>query len=215
MTTPDDKPDIEAAEVETSAVELTDSEAETEAAEADVETEADAETEAEKPSAPKRGISWARVVAFGVLPAVALLLGAAAGFLRWEYSSLHDADAASRESVQAARDSTVALLSYKPETVDKDLGSARDRLTGTFLDAYTQLVNSVVIPGAKEKKISAVAQVPAAASVSANGDHAVVLVFVDQTVTVGTDAPTNTASSVRVTLDKVGGRWLISGFDPI
>jgi len=32
---------------------------------------------------------------------------------------------------------------------------------------------------------------------------------------VGADAPTNTTSSVRVTLDKVGGRWLISAFDPI
>ncbi|EUA23488.1 hypothetical protein I553_5098 [Mycobacterium xenopi 4042] len=39
--------------------------------------------------------------------------------------------------------------------------------------------------------------------------------FVDQTVTVGNDAPTDTASTVRVTLDKVGGHWLISGFDPI
>ena len=59
------------------------------------------------------------------------------------------------------------------------------------------------------------AAVPAAASVSAKGDHAVALLFVNQTVVVGSDAPTNTASSVRVTLDKVGGRWLISGFDPI
>ena len=40
------------------------------------------------------------------------------------------------------------------------------------------------------------------------------LVFVNQTVIVGNDAPTVTASSVRVTLDKVGDRWLISKFDP-
>jgi Mce-associated membrane protein len=32
---------------------------------------------------------------------------------------------------------------------------------------------------------------------------------------VGQDAPTNSASSVRVTLDKIDGRWLISGFDPV
>ena len=125
------------------------------------------------------------------------------------------ADTAGTESVQAARDSTIALLSYKPESVDKDLTAARDRLTGSFLDAYTQLVNTVVIPGAKEKKISAVAQVPAAASVSAKPDHAVVLAFVDQTVVVGNDAPTRTASSVRITLEKVDGRWLISGFEPV
>lgn len=73
----------------------------------------------------------------------------------------------------------------------------------------------MVIPGAKKDHISAIATVPAAASVSATPNHAVTLVFVDQTVTVGNDAPTDTASTVRVTLDKVGGHWLISGFDPI
>ena len=204
MSTPEDKTDADAVE-ETTEV-------------ADSDTDADSKPEAAETKVrpkDKRGINWARVLAFGVLPVVALLLGAGAGFLRWEDSSRRDADKARIESVQAARDSTVALLSYKPETVDKDLGSARERLTGAFLDAYTQLVNTVVIPGAKEKKISAVAQVPAAASVSAKPDHAVVLVFVDQTVVVGSDAPTNTASSVRITMDKVGDRWLISAFEPI
>jgi Mce-associated membrane protein len=51
--------------------------------------------------------------------------------------------------------------------------------------------------------------------VSAKPDHAVVLVFVNQTVVVGQDAPSDTASSVRVTLDKINGRWLISKFDPV
>jgi Mce-associated membrane protein len=41
------------------------------------------------------------------------------------------------------------------------------------------------------------------------------MVFVNQTVIIGADAPTDTASSVRVDLDNVDGRWLISGFDPI
>jgi Mce-associated membrane protein len=72
-----------------------------------------------------------------------------------------------------------------------------------------------VIPGAKEKQISAVASVPAAASVSADPGEAVVLLFVNQTVTVGNGAPTDTASSVRITLDKVGERWLISKFEPV
>ncbi len=50
---------------------------------------------------------------------------------------------------------------------------------------------------------------------SATESEAVVLVFVNQTVIVGQDAPTDTASSVRVTLEKVGDRWLISKFDPV
>jgi Mce-associated membrane protein len=200
--TSDDKPDIPEVDTEV------DTEVTVEGTESYPEI-----TEAETP--PKKGLDWSRLAAFVILPVIAMLLGAAAGYLKWEDSSRRDADTARNEAVAAAKDSTIALLSYKPETVDKDLGAARDRLTGTFLDAYTQLVNTVVIPGAKEKKISALATVPAAAPVSAKADHAVVLLFVDQTVTVGADAPTNTTSSVRVTLEKVGGRWLISAFDPI
>jgi Mce-associated membrane protein len=84
-----------------------------------------------------------------------------------------------------------------------------------YEDAYTKLANDVVIPGAKQKQISAVATVPALASVSANPTRATVLVFVNQTVIIGSDAPTDTASSVKVTLDKINGHWLISQFDPI
>ena len=59
------------------------------------------------------------------------------------------------------------------------------------------------------------ATVPAAAAASATPTHAVVLLFVNQSVIVGQSAPTSTASSVRVTVDKVGARWLISQFDPV
>jgi Mce-associated membrane protein len=164
---------------------------------------------------PWRQISWKRVVAFGVLPGLALLLTLGAGYLKWLDSSVRDADLARIESVQAAKDSTTALLSYRPDTVDKDLGAARNLLTGDFKNAYTSLTDDVVIPGAKQKQISAVASVRAAASISADPHRAVVLVFVNQTVIMGTDAPTDTASSVKVTLDKQGDRWLISAFDPV
>jgi Mce-associated membrane protein len=163
----------------------------------------------------RRSISFARLFAFGVLPCLVLLLAAAGGYLKWYSASIRASQTSSVESVAAARDGTIAMLSYQPDTVDKDLGAARDRLTDTFKDSYTQLTRDVVIPGAKQRHISAVATVPAAASVSATASHAVALVFVNQTVVVGNDPPSATASSVRVTLDKVGERWLISGFDPV
>ena len=183
------------------------------------ETADEASVSAE-PEKPKRRIQRARVFAFGVLPAVALLLAMGAGYLKWMDNSarvddITNAESPARQAMQAAKDSTIALLSYKPDTVGQQLTAARDLLTGDFRDSYTSLTNDVVIPGAKQKQISAVATVPAMASASANSNHAVVLVFVNQTVVVGQDAPTDTASSVRVTLDKVGGRWLISKFDPV
>lgn len=169
----------------------------------------------ERPPSPRRRIRWSRAIVYGVLPGLALLLASAAGILKWQDASVHDAPTAGADAVRAAADGTMALLSYRPDTVEKDLQAAEERLTGTFLDSYRSLTDDVVVPGAKEKQISAVATVPAAASTSATENHAVVLLFVNQAVTVGQDAPTNTASSVRVTLDKVDGRWLISGFDPV
>jgi Mce-associated membrane protein len=168
-----------------------------------------------EPPARWRQIKWSRVLAFGVLPVLAVVIAAAAGFLKWQDAWVRGSRVAGIESVAAAKDSTVALLSYQPDTIDKDLGAARDRLGGSFKDSYTQLIHDVVIPGAKKQHISAVATVPAAASVSATPKHAVALLFVDQTVVVGNDAPTGTSSIVRVTMDKTGGRWLISAFDPI
>jgi Mce-associated membrane protein len=162
-----------------------------------------------------RHVNWPRVIGYGVLPGLALLLASAAGFLKWQDATVRDSQVARIESVRAATDGTIALLSYKPDTVQKDLEAAQARMTGTFLDSYKSLTHDVVIPGAKQKQISAVATVPAAASASATDNHAVVLLFVNQTVIISQDAPTNTASSVRVTLDKVDGRWLISGFDPV
>ena len=175
------------------------------AEQADEATDADEEAAAEEaaaepaePDKPKRRVNWSRVLAFGVLPVLALLLAAAAGFLKWQDNSIREDEVARIESVQAAKDSTIALLSYKPDTVEQQLGAARELLTGDFRDSYTALTNDVVIPGAKEKQISALASIPAAASVSAEPNHAVVLLFVNQSVVVGTDAPTDTASSVRV-----------------
>ena len=180
------------------------------------ETEA-AEAAAEAAAAPvERGsrFSWTRLLVVA-LPALALIIALGVGYLKWLDGAARESRAAAEASVRAASESTIAILSYKPETVDRDLKAAAERLTAGFRQQYTQLVNDVVAPGAKQQHITAVATVPAAASVSATGKHAVALVFVDQTTTIGNDAPTQTTSSVRVSLENVDGRWLISQFDPV
>jgi Mce-associated membrane protein len=180
---------------------------------------ADTEEDTEGSDGAKPPRRWrprvARILAYIILPAVALLLAAAAGYLKWVDGTARDAEVARSESVQAAMDSTVAMLSYRPDTVEQNLAAARDRMTGPFRDSYSSLTHDVVIPGAKQRQISAVATVPAAASVSATASHAVVLVFVDQTTIIGNDPPSDSASSVRVTLERVHDRWLISQFDPV
>ncbi len=160
-----------------------------------------------------KGVNWSRVLVYGLLPALALLLAVAAGLLKWKDSSVRNTELARSQSVTAARDSTVALLTFRFDTVDRDVAAARQRLTGGFRDIYTQRTQEELIPNARARHVSAAATVPGAASESATHNHAVVLVFVNQTIKIGDSAPADATSSVRVTLDKVGERWLVSGFD--
>ena len=180
----------------------------------DANDEGDIENADQPPGKEHARIRWARLLVTA-LPAVALILALGVGYLKWLDGTERESGIAAEQSVKSAAESTIAILSYKPESVDQDLTSAADRLTAGFRQQYTQLVTDVVAPGAKQQHITAAATVPAAASVIATGKQAVVLVFVDQTTTIGNDPPTQSTSSVRVTLDKIDGKWLISQFDPV
>jgi Mce-associated membrane protein len=191
--------------------------------------DAEAPSAAESPQgepderASPRGVRWrpngrSRIAALFTYVVVPLLIMAAAGgagWAKWVAVSADGAETARIEAAQVAKDATVAMLSYQPSSVDKDLDTASTRLTGEFKNSYVSLIRDVVIPGSKQKRITAVATVPAVGTVSATRDHVVTVVFVNQTTTVGDGAPTDTTSSVRVSLDKVSGIWLVSGFDPI
>ncbi|MCV7169597.1 hypothetical protein H7I41_06640 [Mycobacterium manitobense] len=184
----------------------------------DIEEAAPAVNDAEAAEAENiqpSGRRWRGVILVVVLPVVALLLAVGGGYLKWIDSTNRAAEHARQEAVSAASDSTVAMLSYRAATAESELMAAESRLTGAFRESYRSLIRDVVIPGAVQQNIAAAAEVVAAAPVSATADRAVVVVFVNQKVTVADDPPTDTTSSVRVTLDKVGDRWLISEFEPI
>lgn len=159
------------------------------------------------------GIEWARMTAYRVLPVLALVLAAAAGGL-WYLTTKHSNEAQRAAVIKLASDGTVTLLSYQPDTVRQQLTDARKLLTTPFLDEYTTLTKSV-IPGAEQRRIAAATSVPAAAAVSVEENHAVVLVFVNQTVRIGDQPPTSTPTSARVTLERLGGQWLIAKFEPV
>jgi Mce-associated membrane protein len=153
---------------------------------------------------------------------VVLLVGVvgAAGFGGWQAAqAVRGAPADSAQArqvvVDVAKSSTIKLLTYTPDTAEVQLHDATKLLTGDFLKSYTELINNVVIPGAKNQKISATATVPAVAVDSLATDAATLIVFVNQTVTIGSGEPSNTASSVRITLQKINGDWLMARFDPI
>ena len=62
-------------------------------------------------------------------------------------------------ALDAAKTGTVALLSYSPESLDKDFAAAKSHLTGDFLSYYTQFTQQIVTPAAKQKSVKTAASV--------------------------------------------------------
>jgi Mce-associated membrane protein len=160
-----------------------------------------------------RRINWSRVLVYGLVPTFVLLLAIAAGLLKWHDSSIRHIERARDQSVAAAKESTDAILTFRYDTIDHDVAATRERLTGGFLDTYMTRTRNELVPRAKQERIVATATVPDAAPEITTPNHAVVLVFISQTVKIGDAPPMETGSRARVTLDKLGERWLISGFD--
>jgi Mce-associated membrane protein len=156
----------------------------------------------------------AKLLAYVLVPALTIVLAAAAGYLKWVDDAPQITGELGQSASQAAKDGTVALLSYRHDSVEHDLDAARSRTTGKFKDSYAALIHEVVIPGSKQQKISAAASVAAIGLLTLTRSNATALVFINQTVTVGSDPPTTSASTVKVTLDLVENQWLIAGFDP-
>ena len=154
-----------------------------------------------------------------VLLTVALL--GSAGMAGWLYLNEYRPDqetdaAASQVALDAAKTGTIALLSYSPESLDQDFANAKAKLTGDFLNYYTQFTEQIVTPAAREKSVKTAASVIRAAVSEIEPDNAEVLVFINQTTT-SKENPDGAfaASSVKVGLTKIDGNWLIESFDPV
>jgi Mce-associated membrane protein len=150
-----------------------------------------------------------------------LLLLTSAGVTTWLYFKRYQPNQQTNPSVaqavvNAASDGTVALLSYSPESLDKDFATARSHLSGDFLSYYNQFTEQIVGPAAKEKSLKTTARVIGAAVSELHPDSAVVLVYVDQsTMSKDKPDPSMAASSVLVSMTRVNGTWLITKFDPV
>ena len=157
-----------------------------------------------------------------VVPVIlVLLLLISGGAATWVYFKRYQPNqrtdpSVARAVVSAASDGTVALLSYSPESLDKDFTAAKSHLSGDFLSYYSQFTEQIVAPAAREKSLKTTAHVMGAAVSELHPDSAVVLVFVDQSTTSkDRPDPSMSSSSVLVSMTRVNGNWLITKFEPV
>lgn len=163
--------------------------------------------------AVRRALTWWRPILLTTL--LVATLGFGAGYFYFVYRPDLQTDRAARHDViKAASDGAVALLSYSPETLERDFSNAKSRLTESYLTYYQQFADQIVGPAAQRGQVTTTATVIRAAVSEMNPNSAVVLVFVKQkTASKEKPQPILTSSSVRITLAKVKGSWLIEKFE--
>lgn len=184
-----------------------------------VEDISDGDAVAEETSQPQE--RWIQRVSrrWRSIAVVVLLLASAssaAALYFGMYRVDHGIAGASTTVIDAASEGSVALLSYAPDSLDKDFADARSRLTGDFLTYYSEFADKFVAPASKQKDIRATATVVRAAPITVQADTAEVLVYLNQATTSRDNPePAQAASAVKVGLTKLDGKWLISSFNPI
>ncbi|MGH9094723.1 MAG: hypothetical protein ACRDXE_06130, partial [Acidimicrobiales bacterium] len=123
------------------------------------------------------------------------------------------------DQVSAARSSALATATadgrligtFHYQHLDADLAAVEARSTPAFAKQY-KTARSALTKVLEQYKANSDGTVVGAGVQSASTSHAVVLVFVNQGVTnsaIGSK-PRNEASRLRLTLDRVHGKWLLS-----
>lgn len=149
----------------------------------------------------------------GVLTAA---LAVAAGVGTWQWRAATATTQARVDGLAAAVVLTPELLTLDYRTMPSDVARAEAATTGDFAVDYHALIDQTVAPNAPSQRLVMHATVRESSVVSATPDRVVTLLFLAQTTTsMNLNAPRLDTSGVRVTLDKVDGRWLIAKLDRV
>lgn len=149
---------------------------------------------------------WLLPVLAGAL--VAALAGA--GFFGWKFWQQQQLDQAQEAAQRAAVSYAQVLTSVDSNNVDENFQQVLDGATGEFKDMYSKSsveLRQLLI----ENKATAHGVVVESAVQEASTNRAVVLLFVDQSVTnTKLPDPRIDRSRMKMTLEKVDGRWRAS-----
>lgn len=164
------------------------------------------------PGPPAPPPALVRVLA--ALVAVLLLL---VGFLAYQASDRHGPDpldASRAAALDAGRQAARLVLSYDYRHLAKDFAAGRAVSTGQFLKDYESTTGKLVEDVAPRYKAVLVADVSEAGVVTATRDRALLLVFVDvQSTSTLTTSVKVTPRRVKLTMQRVHGRWLLADVD--
>lgn len=148
-----------------------------------------------------------------VLVLLVIASGALAGWKAEQASSAKAAEADRTAAAAAAKTEIPQILTYSYKTLSRDLARGAADTTGQFKGEFNLEAQQIIEPQVPKQQVTTVAQAPVAAPVDSSGDQVTVLVFIHQTTTSKANPKGQASSSaLRVTMQKVNGKWLVENY---
>ena len=173
----------------------------------------------ERPASPAEPVAGGRR---GVVPAW-LLIGLAvavlivAGVAAWKYVTQPSDQAVENDTAAAlssAERAIVPVLSYDARNLDESKAAAEPYLTSGYKEQYDKIFDGIIKQNAPSTGTVVKAQLIRSGVVRSGDDRVQVFLLVNQTRTnKQSKQPTIFKNWVTVTMEKVGGDWLVAGMD--
>lgn len=153
-----------------------------------------------------------RIGTAAVLAAAVVGVGVGDGILSAQASGNTATQADRAAATAAAKTEMAQILTYNYKTINADLARAVADTTGEF-NGQLSVMAGEIAPLATQQQTVTKAAVPVAAAVGSSANQVTVLVFADQSTTNKQQPKAQVSDDqLRVTMQKVKGRWLVEQF---
>jgi Mce-associated membrane protein len=184
-----------------------------ELAPAEPEREPDLSTSVVQPAGGRsRGVipAWLLIA----LAAAVLIVAGVAAYVYVTQPSDQAVEDATSAAQSAAERAVVPILSYDAKHLDESRAAAEQYLTGSYRKEYDQLFDGIIKENAPSTGTVLKAELVRSSIVRASEDRVQVFALVNQTRTNNKEkTPQVYKNWVTITMEKVGGDWLVAGMD--
>jgi Mce-associated membrane protein len=155
---------------------------------------------------------WAiSVLAVAVLVA-GVVITAIAGV---NYRDTRAAEDARGEALDAGKQTAALMFGYEPDNVEQNVEQTRKALAGDAQKQYNEIITEAdLVAEVRKQQVKSEVTIQEAGVVSADAEKALILIFMNQSVTKGgKDLVSVEASRLQYSMVRSGDKWLVSNID--
>lgn len=119
------------------------------------------------------------------------------------------------DALDAGKHTATLMFGYEPADVEKNVEQTRNSLSGPAEKQYDEIVKEAnLVTEVRKQQVKSEVSIQEAGVVNSDRDKALILIFMNQSVTKGgKDLVSVEASRLQYSMERHGDKWLVSNID--